>query len=66
MVKLLVALFSELLNILVLEHKACFKILSPYLFLRTSAIDCFDGKQSFVRNINTKDITNSITSYRAI
>ena len=29
-------------------------------------IKVFDGKRSLVRNINTKDITNSITSYRAI
>ena len=43
-----------------------FKVLSPYLFLKTSAIENFDGKRSLVRNINTKDITNSRTSYRAI
>ena len=34
-----------------------FKILSPYLFLKTSAIESFDGKRSLLRNINTKDIT---------
>ena len=42
------------------------KLLSPYLFLRASAIERFDGKRSLVRYINTKDITNSIRSYRAI
>ena len=39
-----------------------FKILSPYLFLKTSAIESFDGKLSLVRNINTKDITKSKTN----
>ena len=34
-----------------------FKILSPYIFLKTSAIESFHGKRSLVRNINTKNIT---------
>ena len=37
-----------------------FKILSPYLFLRTSAIESFNGKQSLVRNINTNDTIDSM------
>ena len=39
-----------------------FKILSPYLFLKTSAIESFDGKRSLIRNINTKDITKNVTN----
>ena len=39
-----------------------FKILSPYLFLKTSAIESFDGKRNLLRNINTKDITKYKTN----
>ena len=39
-----------------------FKILSPYLFLKTSAIESFDGKRSLVRNIITKDVTKYKTN----
>ena len=40
-----------------------FKILSPYLFLKTSVIESFDGKRRLLRNINTKDITKYKTNY---
>ena len=40
-----------------------FKILSPYLFLKTSVIESFDGKRSLGRNINTKYIAEYKTNH---
>ena len=39
-----------------------FKILSPYFFLKFSAIESVNGKRSLLRNINTKDITKYKTN----
>ena len=52
----LISVFSNLLT--------NFKILSAYLFPKTSAIESFDVKRSLVRNINTEDITKYKTNNR--
>ena len=49
----LISLFSNFLT--------NFKILSPYLFFRTSAIERFVGKRSPVWNINTKHIATVVS-----
>ena len=40
-----------------------FNVQSPYLFLKTSAIENLDGNLSLVRKINTNPITKILTTY---
>ena len=40
-----------------------FNVGSPYLFLKTSAMESLDGNLSLVRKINTNDITEIIAIY---